>query len=79
VPFLNCPKISLFSDPPASTGKPSKVFQSPREAFKSALTLVRRPVQSMLTDPIFSPSKSSPPDDLVTSPVIVRVSSLGQK
>jgi hypothetical protein len=74
VPFLNCPKISLFSDPPASTGQPSKVFPSPREAFKSALTLVRRPVQSMLTDPIFSP-----PDDLVTSPVIVRVSSLGQK
>jgi hypothetical protein len=46
VPFLNCPKISLNSDPPASTSQPSKVFPSPHEAFKSALTLVRRPVQS---------------------------------
>ena len=57
VPFLNCPKISLYSDPPASTSQPSKVFPSPHDAFKSALTLVRRPVQSMLTKPIFSPSK----------------------
>ena len=57
VPFLNCPKISPYSDPPVSTSHPSKVFPSPHEAFKSALTLVRRPLQSMLTDPIFSPSK----------------------
>src|SRR5918999_2238823 len=70
VPSLNCPKLSLYPDAPVSTSQPSKTFPSSGVSFMSALTVVLRPVVSILTVPICWPPNGSPPSAAVMGPDI---------